>query len=190
MRLFPHPKKAKNKLLDEFKGKKILDLSRHRFQDKNKDSKERSLHVHTFSEINHDLTKFPWPIQDNAYDLILCQNVIEHLPDTAKTMEELNRIAAPKSKIFLELPHFTWIETYRHLDNSHRFSFCSFDFFVKGNPFYQTDFHIQDKCIYFDDLIYLLGIGYLANLFPRTYEKRLAFIFPATSFQITFQVDK
>ena len=63
-------------------------------------------------------------------------------------------------------------------------------FFVKGNPFYKTDFHVSEKYIFFDDLTFFLGIGFLANIFPRQYEKRLAFIFPATSFQVTFRVEK
>jgi SAM-dependent methyltransferase len=190
MRLFPHPKKTKNKLLEEFKGKKILDLSRRFNNDKKTSFLDASSEFHTSLDINHDLTRFPWPIVDNAYDLIVCQHVIEHLPDMVKTLEELNRIASKNGKIFLELPHFTRCEAYRHSHSSHRFAFSSFDFFVKGNPFYKTDFHIENKYLYFDDLTFALGIGFLANLFPRQYEKKLAFMFPATSFQITFQVDK
>ncbi len=190
MRVFPHPKKTKHKLLEEFKGKKILDLSRHADCHGKTHVLHLSADVHTPLDINHDLTRFPWPIADNAYDLILCQHVIEHLPDTAKTLEELNRITSKKGKIFLELPHFTRSEAYRHTDHSHRFTFSSLDFFIKGNPFYKTDFHIQEKYLYFDDLTFALGIGFLANLFPRQYEKRLAFIFPATSLQVTFQVEK
>lgn len=189
MRLFPHPKKAKRKLLDEFKDKRILDLNRRRGSNNGTFGNE-GVNFHTISDIKGDFSKFPWPIQDNAYDLILCENFIEHLPDLPKVMEELNRIAAPNSKIFIEMPHFTRFESHRDNDLRQRHSLCSFDFFVKGNPFYRTDFHIEDKCIYFDDLIYLTGIGFLANHFPRQYEKRLAFIFPATSFQVTFQVDK
>jgi len=173
MKLFPHPKKSKSKLLEEFVGKQILDLS----------------HKHPI-DINHDLTKFPWPISENSYDLIICQHLLEHLPDMPSTLEELNRITKPGGKIFIEAPHFTRFEAHHHLNHCHRFSFGFFDYFIKGNPFYKTDFHIADKYIYFDDLMFFLGIGFLANLFPRQYEKSLAFMFPATSFQITLFVDK
>ena len=191
MKLFPHPKRDKTKLLEEFQGKRILDLSRKANNDVGIDPRlGQDLSTHTPLDINHDLTLFPWPIADNSYDLIICQHVIEHLPDTAKTLEELNRITASGGKIFIETPHFTWFEAYRHFDHCHRFSFGSFDYFMKGNPFYKTDFHISDKYLFFDDLTFLLGIGFLANLLPRQYEKRLAFIFPATSFQVTFRVEK
>ncbi len=186
MRFFPNSKKVKSKLVKEFEGKKILDLSR---SSKGTFEKIAPSTPHPVA-FNHDLTKFPWPIADNAYDLILCQNVIEYLPDTIKTLEELNRITTPGGKIFIETPHFTRFESYRPFEFHHRFSCCAFDFFTKGNPYYKTDFHVTDKYIFFDDLAFLLGIGFLANFFPRQYEKRLAFIFPATSFYVTFLVDK
>lgn len=161
---------GKNKLLKEFSGKQILDISYNRPLD-----------------IAHDLTKFPWPISENAYDLVICQHLLEHLPDTPQTLEELNRITKPGGKIFIETTHFTRVESHHH---KQRFSFGFFDYFIKGNPFYKTDFHITDKYINFDDLMFFLGIGFLANRFPSQYEKRLAFIIPASSFQITLSVDK
>jgi SAM-dependent methyltransferase len=183
MKLFPNPKRNKIKLLEEFKGKKVLDLT-HKYPI------GRLPPTGKHEDIAYDLTHFPWPIHDNFYDLIICQHVLEHLPDTAKTLEELNRIAAPGAKILIETPHFTWFEAYRNFQNCHRFSLGSFDYFIKGNPFYKTDFHLHDKYLFFDDFMFLIGIGFLANLFPRQYEKRLAFIFPATSFQVTFRVEK
>lgn len=43
--------------------------------------------------------------------------------------------------------------------------------------------------IFFDDLAYCLG-GWVATLFPRTYEKRFCFMLPATSLCVVFEVDK
>lgn len=186
MLLLPNSKKVKNKLLKEFEGQRILELGHRR--------KNRDVHAPQFEEIHfgskHDLKTFPWPIEDNSYDLIICRHVMEHLPDTAKTLEEFNRITASGGKIFIETPHYTWFEAYRHVEPVHRFSFGSFDYFLKGNAHYDTEFHLEDKKLFFDDLTYLMGVGFLANMFPHLYEKRLAFIFPATSFHVTFRVEK
>jgi ubiquinone/menaquinone biosynthesis C-methylase UbiE len=194
MRLFPNAKQVKNKLLKEFSGQKILDVGcgqnktpgtigiDRRVSDKVDLNRQR--------DISHNLCEFPWPVADNSIDLVICQHVIEHLPDTVKTLEEFNRIVRPGGKVFIETPHYTWFEAYRHYEHCHMFSFQSFDYFLKGNKHYKTAFTYADKAIFFDDLTYALGVGFLANWFPRTYEKRFAFMFPATSFHVTFSVDK
>lgn len=187
MRLFPNAKRIKSKLLHEFQGKKILEIG----GQPNNHARHVKLISHSPSiPENYDLSKFPWPIEENTYDLVICQHAIEYLHDTAKTLEELSRITKNQGKIFIETAHYTWFEAYRHHNNCHRFSFCSFDYFHKGNPYYQTEFTTPDKYLFFDDLTFCLGIGFLANRWPRLYEKRLAFIFPATSFHVTFSVDK
>ena len=181
MRLFPNSKKVKTNLLEEFRDKKILDLGCKKNRDFSKD-------CNIGCGVKHDLTKFPWPISDNSYDLIICQYVLENLPDIAKTLEEFNRIVKHGGKIFIETAHYTH-EAHRRR-HSHRFSLGSFDYFHKGNPYYKTDFALVEKYLFFDDLTFLLGIGFLANVFPQIYEKRLAFMFPATSFHVTFEVQK
>jgi SAM-dependent methyltransferase len=194
MRLFPNAKRVKAKLLEEFKGKRILDVGCGNRKTPGAVGIDRRIRKDSSldqqRDIDHDLSQFPWPIADNSFDLIICQHVIEHLPATVRTMEEFNRIVVPGGKIFIETPHYTWFEAYRHYEHIHKFSFGAFDYFLKGNPHYRTDFVIADRSIFFDDVTYVLGVGFLANLFPRLYEKRFAFIFPATSFQITFRVDK
>lgn len=192
MRIFPNAKHVKAKLLEEYQNKKILELS---FKDiQLKDTTKRCvgniISNGTVREEYFDFTTFPWPISDNTYDLIVCQNVLEHLPNTTKTLEELNRIANHNSKVFIETPHYTWLDTHRHYKHHHRFSYGSFDFFLKDNRYCQTDFVAAEKYLFFDDLTFLLGVGFIANLFPNLYEKRLAFIFPAISFHVTFHVNK
>lgn len=191
MRLFPNAKRAKQRLLDEFSGQNILDVGCGQNKTPGTVGIDRrhtdAIDPSRQCDIDHDLTQFPWPIEDKSYDLVICQHCIEHLPDTVKTMEEFNRILKPGGKVFLETPHYTWFEAYRHYEHIHMFSVQSFDYFLRGNHHYKTDFGMADKRLFFDDLLNCLGIGWLANRFPRLYEKRLGFIFPATSFYVTLQ---
>lgn len=194
MRLLPNPKRVKSRLLSEFEGMRILDvgcgpaktpgaigIDKRRIKGWPEDLQ---------LDIEHDLTLFPWPIEDSTFDLAICSHILEHLPDTAKTMEELNRILRPGGKLYIEAPHYSWVESFRHYGHMHFFAFGSFDYFVKGNLYYDTDFKIAHKYIFFDDFTYCIGIGFLANLFPGLYEKRLAFIFPARSFCVILEVEK
>ena len=50
-------------------------------------------------DVVHDLNQFPWPFKKNEFDEILCDNVLEHLNDTIKPIEELWRITKNKGII-------------------------------------------------------------------------------------------
>ncbi len=43
----------------------------------------------------HNLDEFPYPIEDNSFDQILLQDVIEHVADPYRVFAELHRIARP-----------------------------------------------------------------------------------------------
>lgn len=44
------------------------------------------------------------PFQDNAYDIILCNHVLEHIPDDTKAMQELYRVLKPRGMGVLQIP--------------------------------------------------------------------------------------
>ena len=44
------------------------------------------------------------PFDDNTYDIILCNHVLEHIPDDTKAMQELYRILKPGGMAILQIP--------------------------------------------------------------------------------------
>lgn len=44
------------------------------------------------------------PFEDNVYDIIFCNHVLEHIPDDKKAMEELFRVLKPKGMAILQIP--------------------------------------------------------------------------------------
>ena len=44
------------------------------------------------------------PFADNQYDIILCNHVLEHIPDDAKAMQELFRVLKPGGMAILQIP--------------------------------------------------------------------------------------
>ena len=44
------------------------------------------------------------PFEDNSYDVIFCNHVLEHIPDDDKAMEELYRILKPNGMAILQIP--------------------------------------------------------------------------------------
>lgn len=44
------------------------------------------------------------PFEDHTYDFILCNHVLEHIPDDTKAMEELYRVLKPGGTAILQIP--------------------------------------------------------------------------------------
>lgn len=44
------------------------------------------------------------PFEDNTYDVILCNHVLEHIPDDTKAMQELYRVLKPNGMAILQIP--------------------------------------------------------------------------------------
>lgn len=45
------------------------------------------------------------PFQDNEFDFIICNHVLEHIPDDTKAMEELYRVLAPNGTAIVQVPY-------------------------------------------------------------------------------------
>jgi SAM-dependent methyltransferase len=49
-----------------------------------------------------DITEIEW--EDNYFDFIICNHVLEHIPDDKKAMKELYRVLKPGGKAILQVP--------------------------------------------------------------------------------------
>ena len=76
-----------------------------------------------------NLEKFPYPFKDNEYDEILMDNVLEHLENTIKVMEELHRISKPNGIIKIIVPHYSGNMAFSHLNHKTFFGTGSFNCF-------------------------------------------------------------
>lgn len=83
-------------------------------------------------DIVHDINVLPLPFPDNSLDEILCQDIIEHIPEYVPLLKELHRILAPEGLLRIRVPHFTSKNNF--VDPTHRrmFSAFTFDYFVAG----------------------------------------------------------
>jgi SAM-dependent methyltransferase len=50
----------------------------------------------------HDLNRFPWPIDDDECDVVMATEILEHLNDPTRALAECRRIA--KSAVIVTLP--------------------------------------------------------------------------------------
>jgi SAM-dependent methyltransferase len=147
----------------------------------------------TSPDILHDLDLYPWPIESNSFDVIVARDVIEHLADIVRAMEEIHRIGRPGARVHITTPHFSCANSFT--DPTHRFhlGYFSFDYFTGANQwgFYtRARFRMVDRRIRFYGRYKNFHIAWLANRYPRFYEEHLCWIFPAWYLVFDLQVVK
>jgi len=54
------------------------------------------------ARVTLDILSLPFP--DNSFDVILCNHVLEHIPDDARAMRELSRVLKPNGWAILQVP--------------------------------------------------------------------------------------
>ncbi|PKA82301.1 methyltransferase family protein [Ulvibacter sp. MAR_2010_11] len=55
------------------------------------------------ADIKADICNLPF--EDNSYDFIICNHVLEHIPDDTKAMQELYRVLTPGGTAILQVPY-------------------------------------------------------------------------------------
>lgn len=142
-------------------------------------------------DIVHDLERFPWPIADNRFDVILCRDVIEHLNDVVRTMEELHRIAKPGGRIKIWTPHFAHPNSFRDPTHRHHFSLGTFDYFTGdiAYPRYSERRFAMRRREFIFRKPYALG-RIIARVSERWYEKHYAHRSPPHGLYFELEVVK
>jgi SAM-dependent methyltransferase len=85
-------------------------------------------------DIVSDMTLFPYPFSNNAFSTILLINVLEHLPDTIKVMEELHRISQPGACLTIRVPYWNCILNATDPTHVRTFSEQTLDYFDPAKP--------------------------------------------------------
>ncbi|NUN93648.1 MAG: methyltransferase domain-containing protein [Verrucomicrobiae bacterium] len=105
-------------------------------------------------DVVHDLRVFPWPWADEAFDEIHMDNVLEHLPDTVRTMEELHRLLKPGGRLFLGVPYWNSFEAWGDPTHIRWFNEDTFTFFdvdhwrCKDRDYYSKARFRVEKVVY------------------------------------------
>jgi SAM-dependent methyltransferase len=146
----------------------------------------------TDADIVHDLDVFPYPIDDESFDQILLQDVIEHVREPIRVFEELHRIARPGAQIQLRTPHFSSVLAYGDPTHRHYFSALAIRSLAEPRFAHYTSVRFRIVHVTLDLWLAcrLLGVGAIARRYPDVYEKYLAFRFPTMNIRAAFEVLK
>ena len=73
----------------------------------------------TAPDISHNLDQIPYPFEDDYFELVEADHVLEHLTDPFKVMGELRRVCANGATIRVRVPHFS--RGFTHADHKRGF---------------------------------------------------------------------
>jgi SAM-dependent methyltransferase len=146
----------------------------------------------TDADIVHDLDVVPYPIEDDSFDQILLQDVIEHVAEPYAVMAELHRIGRPGARVQLRTPHFSSVLAYG--DPTHRQYFSTIAIRALAEPRFAHYTAARFRVVHVTLDLWLpfrvTGIAALANRFPEPYEAYFAFRFPTMNIRAELEVLK
>jgi len=122
-----------------------------------------------------DLSDFPYPFAAHSFNKIILNDVIEHLPDTIKAMEEIYRLCAPDAKVLIRV--INWNSEYNAMDPTHlrQFHEKTFHFFgtFKDRAYYSNAnfevvkvdkiYNARAKKLFFNNLKWLEWASHYLN---------------------------
>jgi len=150
------------------------------------------------ADIIHDLNITPYPFEESTFDEIYIDNVLEHLHDVIKTLEEIHRIGKPNALVKIIVPYFR--SRWACIDPTHRhfFSVDSMSYFDPDHIHCQLyDYSLVrfkiEKRIFNETLknsFFKKIMLMVANWKPSSYEWYLSHLYPLDDITFYLRVCK
>jgi len=178
---------------------KILDLGcgKNKYKSKNKEDVVIGMDKVKLPGVDvvHDLEKFPWPFKKNEFDVIIADNVLEHVSNLIKTMEEIHRISKKDSLIRINVPYFSFYGAYQDPTHKRFFSLKTFEYFTKNfdlNYYSNARFSIEKIKLIYSVLHPRISklIEFFINKNHRIYERLFSNILPCEEMEILLKTIK
>lgn len=141
----------------------------------------------------HDLNQYPYPFEDSTFDFVFCSQVIEHLNDTVKTLEEIARITKNDGLVYIGVPHYSSRIAFADPTHVRHFAATTFSHYLPEGCYMSLEnlqMEVVDMRMTFSKLYWIFLIPLLANAMPRFYEDHLTGIFPAKFIDVLLRVKK
>ncbi len=134
----------------------------------------------------HDINTSPLPYEDNFFDFINCQHVLEHLTNPFEVLTECRRVLKPGGTLYVEVPDVRWtLLPHLPLICSHKGVFNFWDDPTHIRPYSQqalsrlavmSGFSGEMKTFYVRKWAHLLALP--MAIFSRDDDYKVAFLHP------------
>ncbi len=146
-------------------------------------------------DVVHDLDVYPWPLESDSFDMVVCKHIIEHLSNVIKAMEEIHRILKRGGVVKIYTPHISNIMSFKDPTHKWHFTLGSFDYFIKGLqenevPYTDVSFELVKKQLVFTNNFLTPLAKVISKLSTKTYEKHFCHILSAKEVHIEMQAIK
>jgi SAM-dependent methyltransferase len=145
------------------------------------------------ADVVHDLDTTPWPFPSDSFDEVHAYDVLEHVHDVVRALEEIHRISRPGAVLHATVPHFSSANAFTDVTHRHWFSWRSFEPFDSTHElahYSNARFKPRYSRISFEHSLVNRAVFRLANRWPHQYERRWAWVFPAWFLYFQLEVVK
>ena len=110
-------------------------------------------------DVVHDLNEYPWPWDENQFEEILALDILEHINDFTKAMEEIYRILTDSGKVTVRVPY--WNHSCAYIDPTHKRGFHehTFHFFDVNSHYYKERGYYSNASFKIIDEVLILAPG-------------------------------
>ena len=133
-------------------------------------------------DIVHNLDEYPWPVDDDSFDLVIATHIAEHVRDFTRFLLECYRIVRPDGVLIVRCPHFSWRGSYSHPLHLRHLCYDSIGLMLSGGPDLscgKVPFMLAQTLLRFQgDVRVRIGRA-LAARKPRSWEQYWSCLFPA-----------
>ena len=115
------------------------------------------------------------PFKDSRVDRIIASNILEHMSDTVKTLEEFHRVLKSGGTAIIEVPHVRSLGAFMDPTHKHFFTIMTMDYFTEESAFKyysHARFKILRKELRFEPR----WLQWLFNLRPEFTERLLGIV--------------
>jgi SAM-dependent methyltransferase len=86
------------------------------------------------ADLIHDLDVTPYPLASDAWDRIVCRDVLEHVERFVPVMEEIWRVGRAGAMVEISGPFMSSVNYFSDPTHRRAFTSRSFDYFIAGTP--------------------------------------------------------